>query len=171
MLEICPVSVSFKVPEAKSQILIVRSAEPVAYQELVGSTATHRTQPMWPEMTRIIFHGACHSGLGKSCRASRRRGISRVLPGGMAALAPAPPLGATTPPRADASPPVPPGPASISGWALAPGAGSARPPLAEPLVRSLVMAEPGPAPVPGGGMPFTMLYSPATLAASLSECL
>mmetsp|Transcript_43860 Transcript_43860/g.138848 ORF Transcript_43860/g.138848 Transcript_43860/m.138848 type:complete len:590 (-) Transcript_43860:160-1929(-) len=106
----CPVSVSFSVPDARSQTLIVRSAEPVAYHWLVGSTATQRTQPRWPEMTRISFHGACHSGFGRSCLASRRRGTSRVLPGGTALLPPLL-LGATTAPPALLPAP---GPVSIS---------------------------------------------------------
>eukprot|EP00967_Tisochrysis_lutea_P022500 scaffold25629_cov33-Tisochrysis_lutea.AAC.1 len=48
---------------------------------------------------------------------------------------------------------------------------SAPAPLAALCVSSLFTAAPGPAPVPGGGMSFTMLYSAATLAASLSERL
>lgn len=59
----CPVSVSFRPPVAKSQILIVRSPAPDANHLLPGSTARARTQPRWPEMTLINFHGGCHSGL------------------------------------------------------------------------------------------------------------
>jgi hypothetical protein len=47
----CPVKVSFSCPLARSQILIVRSAEPVANHSFDGSTVTERTQPMCPEIT------------------------------------------------------------------------------------------------------------------------
>lgn len=40
----CPVSVSFSWPLAVSQILMVRSAEPVQNHSLAGSNATERTQ-------------------------------------------------------------------------------------------------------------------------------
>lgn len=59
-----PVSDSFNLPLAKSQIFITRSAAPVANHSLPGSTAAHRTHPKWPEMTRYNFHGACHFGFG-----------------------------------------------------------------------------------------------------------
>ena len=78
-----PVSVSLSVPDARSQILIVRSADPVTNQWLVGSTAMQRTQPRWPEMTRISFHGACHSGAGRSGHELRFcRGMMYVEPRG-----------------------------------------------------------------------------------------
>lgn len=69
-----PVSVSFRLPDARSQIyasppppaatLMVRSALPVANHSLLTSIATQRTQPRWPAITRDIFQGACHSGTG-----------------------------------------------------------------------------------------------------------
>lgn len=59
-----------------SLTLMVRSAEPVTNQSLVGSTATVRTQPRWPAMTRLSFQGACHFGVG-TC-AARRRTIALV---------------------------------------------------------------------------------------------
>mmetsp|Transcript_7704 Transcript_7704/g.28097 ORF Transcript_7704/g.28097 Transcript_7704/m.28097 type:complete len:296 (-) Transcript_7704:82-969(-) len=59
----CPVKVSFSCPDARSQILIVRSALPVANHSFDGSTVTLLTQPWWPLMTRYNFQGACHSGL------------------------------------------------------------------------------------------------------------
>jgi hypothetical protein len=40
------------------------SAEPVANHSLPGSTATQRTHPKWPDITRYNFHGACHFGFG-----------------------------------------------------------------------------------------------------------
>ena len=69
--------VSFKVPEAKSQIFIVRSAEPVMNHSLPGSTATERTHPKWPLMTRINFHGACHFGFPG--RGGGRRSATAVV--------------------------------------------------------------------------------------------
>lgn len=42
--------------------LIVLSPEPVANHSLLGSTVTQRTQPRWPLITLINFHGACHCG-------------------------------------------------------------------------------------------------------------
>ena len=54
--------VSLRVPDARSQILIVRSPAPDANHWFPGSTARARTQPRWPEMTRKSFHGACHCG-------------------------------------------------------------------------------------------------------------
>ncbi len=59
-----PVSVSFREPEARSQILIVRSPAPLANHSFPGSTARALTQPRWPDITRMSFQGACHSGLG-----------------------------------------------------------------------------------------------------------
>mmetsp|Transcript_9485 Transcript_9485/g.19646 ORF Transcript_9485/g.19646 Transcript_9485/m.19646 type:complete len:215 (-) Transcript_9485:279-923(-) len=61
---ICPVRVSLSWPEARSQILMVRSALPVQNHSLLGSTAIERTQPKCPEITRYSFQGACQSGLG-----------------------------------------------------------------------------------------------------------
>jgi hypothetical protein len=69
----CPVSVSFNAPLARSQILIVRSALPVANHSFEGSTATLRTQPWCPLITRYSFQGARHSGRGHS---DARRGMS-----------------------------------------------------------------------------------------------
>lgn len=57
-----PVSVSFSVPDARSQILIVRSPAPDANHWFPGSMASARTQPRWPDITRMSFHGGCHSG-------------------------------------------------------------------------------------------------------------
>lgn len=55
------------------------SAEPVANHSFPGSTATQRTHPKWPDITRYNFHGACHFGFGM---AGARRGIMlcTVLP-------------------------------------------------------------------------------------------
>jgi len=63
-VEICPVRVRRKFPDARSHILIVRSPAPLANHSLPGSTARLLTQPRWPDITRINFHGACHSGFG-----------------------------------------------------------------------------------------------------------
>jgi len=59
--------------------LMTLSAEPVANHSLPGSTATQRTHPKWPDITRYNFHGACHFGFGM---AVARRGIMlcTVLP-------------------------------------------------------------------------------------------
>ncbi len=59
-----PVRVSFKLPEARSHTLMVRSALPVANHSLLTSIAIQRTHPKWPAITRDNFHGACHSGTG-----------------------------------------------------------------------------------------------------------
>ena len=67
------------------QILMVRSADPVANHSLVGSTAIARTHPRCPEITRIIFHGACHSGLG-TLAAIERLGTKCVPLGTLAAV-------------------------------------------------------------------------------------
>src|ERR1700733_6133627 len=63
-VDMWPVSVSRKLPEAKPHILIVLSPAPLANHSLPGSTARALTQPKCPEITRMSFHGACHSGLG-----------------------------------------------------------------------------------------------------------
>mmetsp|Transcript_82389 Transcript_82389/g.191344 ORF Transcript_82389/g.191344 Transcript_82389/m.191344 type:complete len:248 (-) Transcript_82389:123-866(-) len=63
-----PVNDSFSVPLARSQILMSLSLPEEANHSLVGSTATHRTQPSWPESTRMSFQGGCHTGLGTSGR-------------------------------------------------------------------------------------------------------
>jgi len=52
----CPVKLSLSSPLAKSQILTTLSPAPVANQVFPGSTATLRTQPRWPDMTRMSFH-------------------------------------------------------------------------------------------------------------------
>ena len=57
-----PVSVSLRVPVARSQILIVRSPAPEANHSFPGSIANALTQPKWPLMTLNSFHGACHCG-------------------------------------------------------------------------------------------------------------
>lgn len=76
-----PVSVSFRFPDARSQIysspppadtLIVRSAEPVTNHSLLTSIDTQRTQPRWPAITRASFQGACHSGTGAFSSRVRR---------------------------------------------------------------------------------------------------
>lgn len=54
--------VSRNAPVARFQILIVRSPAPLANHWLFGSTAKARTHPRCPEITRISFQGACHSG-------------------------------------------------------------------------------------------------------------
>lgn len=67
---ICPVSVILRASLApthdfaKSNILMVRSAEPVANMSLVGSNAMERTQPRWEDMTVESCQGACHWGVG-----------------------------------------------------------------------------------------------------------
>lgn len=50
---------------------MVRSPAPLANHSLPGSTARLRTHPRWPEITRISFQGACHSGFG-CCTFCRR---------------------------------------------------------------------------------------------------
>lgn len=72
-VEICPVSVSRSWPDARSQILMVRSPAPDANHWLFGSTANARTQPRCPLMTRCSFHGGCQSGRGCARRLSGRR--------------------------------------------------------------------------------------------------
>lgn len=59
-----PVRVRRNEPEARSQILIVRSPAPLANHWFPGSTARLLTQPRCPEITRMSFQGACHSGFG-----------------------------------------------------------------------------------------------------------
>eukprot|EP00955_Chlamydomonas_euryale_P101055 365321-Chlamydomonas_euryale.AAC.22 len=75
----CPVSVSRSCAVARSQILIVRSADPVANHSLPGSTATLRTQPKWPDTTRYSLHGACHAGRGH-LEPRRRLTAAELLP-------------------------------------------------------------------------------------------
>jgi hypothetical protein len=60
----CPVRVSLSSPLARSQTLMVRSAEPVTNHSFPGSKARLRTQPRCPAQTRYIFHGACQTGRG-----------------------------------------------------------------------------------------------------------
>jgi len=50
-------------PDARFQILMTRSPAPVANHLFPGSTATLRTHPKWPEITRTSFHGAWYVGL------------------------------------------------------------------------------------------------------------
>ena len=67
---IWPVNVNFNPPSvpaqhfAKSQILIVLSADPVANHSFEGSKAIDRTQPKCPEITALNSHGACQRGVG-----------------------------------------------------------------------------------------------------------
>ena len=63
-MDMWPVSVRRREPEARSQILMVRSPAPLANHWLFGSTAKARTQPRCPDITRMSSHGACHSGFG-----------------------------------------------------------------------------------------------------------
>jgi hypothetical protein len=144
----CPVSVSLSVPLAVSQILMVRSPEPVANHSLPGSKATERTQPACPEMTRYARQGACHSGRGQ--RAAARRATcadgaySRAPPsavGTSAAEASAARAAGVRPARAE-------GPASASaepGGAAAAGAAAA----AAAASIALAVAERGSAPAAG----------------------
>lgn len=62
-VEMWPVRESLSAPDARSQILMTRSPAPVANHWLPGSTATLRTQPRWPEMTRTSFHWGWYVGL------------------------------------------------------------------------------------------------------------
>ena len=62
-VEMWPVNESLSSPDAKSQILMTRSPAPVANHLLPGSTATLRTQPRCPEITRMSFHGGWYVGL------------------------------------------------------------------------------------------------------------
>mmetsp|Transcript_30974 Transcript_30974/g.55460 ORF Transcript_30974/g.55460 Transcript_30974/m.55460 type:complete len:215 (-) Transcript_30974:51-695(-) len=71
-----PVRDSFSVPLARSQILISLSFPEEANHSLVGSTATVLTQPSWPDMTRISFHGGCQIGFGMSGRS--RSGLTWI---------------------------------------------------------------------------------------------
>jgi hypothetical protein len=81
-VEICPVSVTFKLPDAKSHILIVLSPAPLANHLLSGSTASARTHPKCPEITRMSFQGACQSGRG--CRYASFR--TKLIDGGKSLL-------------------------------------------------------------------------------------
>lgn len=60
-----------------SDTLIIRSAPPVTNHSLLGSTSTARTQPVWPEITRYSFHGACHFGFNTTF--GRDGSIARML--------------------------------------------------------------------------------------------
>jgi hypothetical protein len=66
----CPVNVNFSASDAptealaKSQILMVRSADPEANISFVGSMARLRTHPKWDDKTVDNFHGECQSGVG-----------------------------------------------------------------------------------------------------------
>mmetsp|Transcript_97132 Transcript_97132/g.172983 ORF Transcript_97132/g.172983 Transcript_97132/m.172983 type:complete len:255 (+) Transcript_97132:760-1524(+) len=73
-----PVKDSFSVPLARSQILIKRSLPEEANHSFVGSTATVRTQPSCPDMTRMSFHGGCQIGLGISGRSRSGRTMISV---------------------------------------------------------------------------------------------
>mmetsp|Transcript_22014 Transcript_22014/g.74034 ORF Transcript_22014/g.74034 Transcript_22014/m.74034 type:complete len:388 (+) Transcript_22014:235-1398(+) len=131
MVEMCPVSVSLSLPVASSQILMVRSLEPVANHSLVGSTAIARTQPRWPEMTRMSFHGGCQSGFGRGFAA--RRPMSKfLLAGGARTSAPsldpaagsgpaAAPAGSTCVPPPASTPPD----GATLDWPFCPAAGRA----------------------------------------------
>mmetsp|Transcript_49417 Transcript_49417/g.139041 ORF Transcript_49417/g.139041 Transcript_49417/m.139041 type:complete len:210 (+) Transcript_49417:769-1398(+) len=79
-----PVSDNFSVPLAKSQILINLSLPEEANHSFVGSTATVRTQPSWPDKTLISFHGGCQTGFGISWRTVRNATCTVVegSPGG-----------------------------------------------------------------------------------------
>ena len=129
--------------------LIVRSAEPVTNHSLVGSMAMARTQPRWPDTTRISFHGACHSGFGTSRPAWLRRMPSvRPALGATGAVA-----GVLLTTRL-VLPPAPLPLLSVSipcDGAAAAGAALVTPPLA-------------PAPAEGGGRSLTIRYSACTLA-------
>jgi hypothetical protein len=77
------VSESFSSPEARSHILMTRSPAPVENHWLPGFTATLRTQPRWPNITRTTFRGAWYVGFIArvvlcSARASTQTGMSRV---------------------------------------------------------------------------------------------
>ncbi len=75
MVLICPVSEIFSSPEAKSQNLIVLSADPEAKYVLHGDTARHLTQPWWPAITRYSLKGLCQVGL-----ISFLRDVARTVP-------------------------------------------------------------------------------------------
>ena len=140
-----------------------------------------RTQPRWPEMTRIIFHGACHSGFGTS-RAACRRGISRVcdpllddapvlttaVDGAPASRSAAVVAGLAV---AEAAAPLPSW--SISG--AAPAAAPAPLPLAAaPAAPPAAAATTAPPPFGAaltGGRSFTRLYSALSLAIARSLAL
>jgi len=85
-VEMWPVNVNRRLPEARSQILMVRSPAPVANHWFPGSMVIALTQPRCPEMTRISFHGACQTGL--TCCTS---GFITVLPGPAFPPTPGPP--------------------------------------------------------------------------------
>ena len=53
--------------------MINRSLPEEANHSLVGSTATVRTHPSCPEVTRISFQGGCHTGFGISGRSRMGR--------------------------------------------------------------------------------------------------
>merc|ERR1719189_1103039 len=62
-----PVKDSFSLPLARSQIFTSLSLPDDANHSFVGSMATVRTQPSWPDRTRMSFHGGCQTGFGISC--------------------------------------------------------------------------------------------------------
>ena len=72
-----PVSVTLSTPEARSHTLIVRSAAPVTNHSLAGSTASDRTQPRCPLMTRISRQGACQAGTGTLAGCRRASATNR----------------------------------------------------------------------------------------------
>ena len=74
-------------PEARSQILIVRSPAPLANHWFPGSTARLLTQPKCPEITRMSFQGACHSGFGCWAVCLRTRLVEGRLRSGAGPLA------------------------------------------------------------------------------------
>jgi hypothetical protein len=58
----CPVKLNLSSPLARSHIFITRSPAPVTNHLFPGSTATLRTQPKCPEMTRTNFQGGWYVG-------------------------------------------------------------------------------------------------------------
>jgi hypothetical protein len=91
----CPVSVNLRLPLARSQILTVLSPAPVQNHWFLGSTATARTHPKWPDITRISFQGACQTGL--ICGTVFDRMV-RLLDGRFRCAVPAPAAPALAPP-------------------------------------------------------------------------
>ena len=87
-VEMCPVSVRRRLPEARSQIFTVRSPAPVQNHWFPGSTASARTQPRCPEITRMSFQGGCQIGL--ICWAAALFLRTRLLPGNSLCAVPAP---------------------------------------------------------------------------------
>ena len=76
----CPVRVSLREPVARSQILMVRSAEPEANQALLGSTDKQRTHPVCPLITLISRHSPCTGGFIHSTPSSSSAILFLLLP-------------------------------------------------------------------------------------------